>query len=144
MKELPDDRQIYVSSRLWHEILPKVDLTPFIFTLHEGIDLSKYGKGIRKFYFTFIIVKPNDKVNRPYAHFSRKNKEADIAVEISYEKAQAASEEELMKLMEAAYLQGIEQLKALPIKDGFDVDGFLEDVEKIFSRDGWYQRVQVA
>lgn len=144
MKELPDDRQIYISSRLWHEIQPKVDLTPFIFTLHNGIDLSKYGEGIRKFYFTFIIVRPDDEINHPYARFTRKNREADIAIEIPYAKAQKASEGELIKLMEEAYLKGIETLKALPLREGFDADRLERDVRAIFARDGWYEGVIMA
>ncbi len=144
MKELLDDRQIYISSRLWHEIYPKVDLTPFIFTLHEGIDLSKYGEGIKKFYFTFIIVKPDDKINLPYTHYSKNKEEVDIAIEIPYERAQKASEIELIQLMEEAYLRGIEQLKTLPVKGRFDVDRLKKDVEMIFSKDRWYEIAQVA
>jgi len=144
MKELLDDRQIYVSSRLWHEIQPKVDLTPFIFKLHEGIDLSKYGEGIKKFYFTFIIVRPDDKINLPYCHYSKNKKEVDIAIEIPYEKAQEASKVELIQLMEEAYLKGIEKLKTLSVKGRFDVDKLKKDVERIFSRDKWYEMAQVA
>lgn len=143
MKELPEDRQIYISSRLWHEIHPKVDLTPFIFTLHEAIDLSKYGKGIKKFYFTFIIVKPDDEINHPYTHFNKKDKEADIAIKISYQKALEASEVELIHLMEDAYLKGIEKLKTLQVKGLFDFDKLKKDVEVIFSRKKWYEAVQL-
>lgn len=144
MKELPNDRQIYISSRLWHEIHPKVDLTPFIFTLHEGIDLSKYGEGIRKFYFTFIIVKPNDIINRPYAHFNKKKREVDIAIKISYTKAEKASSSKLIRLMEDAFLQGIEKLKTLPLNAPFDVDQLQKDVKRIFSREGWFKRGTAA
>lgn len=140
MRNLPDERQIYVSSRLWHEIHPKVDLRPFIFGLHEGIDLSKYGEGLKKFYFTFIIVTPADKVNRPYTHYSRKEKAIDIAVAIPYEKAETATEEELIKMMEQAYLEGID-LIGTRIKRDFDVAAFRKDVEAIFAEDKWYERV---
>jgi|APTNR8051073442_1049403.scaffolds.fasta_scaffold08830_4 hypothetical protein len=144
MKALLDDRQIYVSSRLWHEIYPKVDLTPFIFILHEDIDLSKYGEGIKKFYFTFIIVRPDDKINLPYTHYSKNKKEVDIAIEIPYEKALEASKVELIQLMEEAYLKGIDKLKTLPVKERFDVDKFKKDVENIFSIDKWYEMAQFA
>ena len=42
MKSLPDERQIYISCRIWNEVYPKMDIAPFIFALHEGIDLKKY------------------------------------------------------------------------------------------------------
>lgn len=139
MRNLPDDRQIYVSSRLWHEIYSKVNLPPFIFALHEGIDLSKYGDGLKKFYFTFIIVTPADKVNQAYTHYDKKERSADIAIAIPYDQAEKASESELIKLMEQAYLQGIDQLHQLRLKGEFDICAFRKDVEAIFSVDNWYE-----
>ena len=140
MREIPEDRQIYISGRLWHEVYPKVNLTPFIYVLHDGIGLSKYGKGLKKFYFTFIVVKPHDEINVPYTRFDKELRAADIAVGIPYDLVESASEEETIGLMEKAYLEGIEKLGSLPIED-FDVDSLKEDVEEIFSRDGWYERV---
>ncbi len=140
MREIPEDRQIYISGRLWHEVYPKVNLTPFIYVLHDGIDLSKYGKGLKKFYFTFIVVKPHDEINVPYARFDKKDKAADIAEGIPYDFVEGASEKKTIKLMEKAYLEGVEKLGELPIK-GFDVGSLKEDVEEIFSRDGWYEAV---
>lgn len=140
MRNLPDERQIYVSSRLWHEIHPKVNLLPFIFGLHESIDLSKYGDALKKFYFTFIIVRPTDIVNQPYTHYSRKHKSIDIAVAIPYEEANLATGEEVIKLMEQAYLEGI-NLIGTRVKRDFDVAAFRKDVEAIFAEDNWYERV---
>jgi len=140
MREIPEDRQIYISGRLWHDVYPKVNLTPFIYTLHDGIDLSKYGNGLKKFYFTFIVVKPHDEINVPYARFDKKEKAADIAVGIPYSLVECASEKETIELMENAYLEGIEKLQSLPVKD-FDAAGLKKDVEMIFSRDKWYEGV---
>jgi len=140
MREIPEDRQVYISGRLWHEVYPKVNLTPFIYVLHDGIGLSKYGKGLKKFYFTFIVVKPHDEINVPYARFDNKEKAADIAVGIPYDLVECASEEETIGLMENAYLEGVGKLAELTIKD-FDAAGLKKDVEEIFSRDGWYEAV---
>ena len=139
MKALPDDRQIYISSRLWHEIYPKVNLLPFIVVLHDGIDLQKYGDGLQKFYFTFIIVIPEDKINTPYIHVSRKKKEVDLAIDIPYDQAENATKVELIKLMEAAYLRGIEKLRKITFKGAFDVDAFKQDVQAIFAQDNWFE-----
>ncbi|MBK9492023.1 MAG: hypothetical protein IPO07_26885 [Haliscomenobacter sp.] len=145
MKNLPDERQIYISGRLWHEIYPKMDIAPFIFALHEGIDLTKYDEGLKKLYFTFLVMPPDDKVLAPYQHYSAKKQEADISVRISYEQVVHATESEIVKLMEQAYLQGIEQLKGLcRIGTGFDVEGLKRDVEKIFEKEGWYEVVEAA
>ena len=141
MRELPDDRQIYVSSRLWHEIHPKVNLTPFIFGLHEGIDLAKYGDGLNKFYFTFLILLPDNELFPPGTYFDEEKQEAEIAVAIDYDDAFNASEEELIKMMEEAYLKGIELIDTLPLKSEFDTQSFKEDVEAIFSQDKWYELI---
>jgi hypothetical protein len=144
MKTIPEDRQIYISARLWHEIHQKVDLSPFIFALHEGIDLTRYGKAIKKFHFTFIIVKPDDEINRPASHFDQMEKVADISISIPYEQVLKASKTGLIKLMETAYLKGIEELDSFPLEDNFDVSRFKEDVSAIFSQDKWYETTITA
>ncbi|WP_353482743.1 hypothetical protein [Haliscomenobacter sp.] len=144
MSYLPDDRQIYVSGRLWHEIYPKVNLSPFIHALHEGIDLRKYGEGLHKFYFNFLIVLPKSKVLDSYKYYSRKHQEADISVRIPYNQMLNASEEEAIKLMEQAYLRGIDQLKTFSLKNTFDVDGLKKDVQAIFAKGKWYEMAVAA
>jgi hypothetical protein len=144
MSYLPDDRQIYVSARVWHEIYPKLNLSPFIHTLHEDIDLRKYGEGLQKFYFNFLVDLPKNKVLEPYKYYSRKNQEADISVRIPYNQMLSASEEEAIKLMENAYLRGIDQLKTFSLKNSFDVDGFKKDVEAIFAKEKWYEMAVAA
>ena len=145
MKNLPDERQIYISARLWYEIYPKMDIAPFIFALHEGIDLGKYGAGLKKFYFTFLVMPPDDKVLAPYQHYSTKKQEADISVRIPYEQVVNATEPALIVLMEQAYLQGIEQLKSYAaLMRNFDVEGLKRDVEKIFKTEGWYELAAAA
>lgn len=145
MKSIPDERQIYISGRLWHEIYPKMDIVPFIFALHEGIDLTKYGEGLKRLYFTFLVMPPEDQVLAPYQHYFAKKQEADISVRIPYEAVVNAATPELVKLMEEAYLQGIEQLKSYAaLVQRFDVEGLKRDVEKIFEKEGWYEMEEVA
>jgi hypothetical protein len=50
----------------------------------------------------------------------------------------SASEEEAIKLMENAYLRGIDQLKTFSLKNSFDVDGFKKDVQAIFAKEKLY------
>jgi hypothetical protein len=141
MKEIPEDRQIYISGRVWHEIMNKVNFTPFIYVLHDKLDLSAFGEGLTRFYFTFIIVKPDDQINVPYAHFNKNNKSADIAIAIPYHLYDEAPEKEAIELLEHAYLEGVDKLNELPIKD-FDVMGLKNTVELIFAQDNWYERVE--
>lgn len=140
MELLPDDRQIYVSARLWHEIQPKVDVAPFINALHNGIDLTKYGDALDKFYFTFLILLPNRKRFLPGTYYSRKKKSIEVAVAIDYERAFTATRPELFEMMEQAYLEGIDMISTR-IKTGIDLGQFKKDVEAIFAVDKWYDRV---
>lgn len=46
--------------------------------------------------------------------------------------------------MEAAYLNGIELIKTLPLKERFDVGEFKRDVEVVFGREEWYKGLLTA
>jgi len=140
MKLIPEDRQLYLSGRIWEEVQPKFNLAPFVYALHDAIDLAKYGNGIRKFYFTFLIVPADDIINRPAKqYFHAKKREAEISVEIPWLAFKNATETEAIKLMEAAYLNGIELIKTLPLKERFDVGQFKRDVDAVFGREEWYK-----
>lgn len=138
MQVIPDDKQIYVSGRIWHELYPKVDPGLFLRALYEGIDLQKYGEGIQKFYFTFLVQR--NAFFTPAKFYSRKKREADISIEIPYEEVVNATETETIQLMEAAYLKGIDQLATLKLVGDFDVKAFKKDVEAIFAKDKWYEQ----
>lgn len=142
-KHIPENRQIYVSARIWHEVLPKFDLSPFIYALHEEIDLKRYGTGLEKFYFSFIIMPEPEEINLPYHRFSPETKEADVAVAIPYDTAMSVDAAELVVLMEQAYLEGIAQLSRLNIRH-FDTDALKADVTALFEQEGWYEAALCA
>ena len=142
MKLNPEKQRIFVSGRIWHEVYPKVNVTPFIYALNDGIDLGKYGEGIQKFYFTFLVQKTD--FFKPAKFYSYKKKEADLSVEIPIEKVENASEEEAIKLMEEAYLEGIDKLAAIKSLADFDVEAFKKDVEAIFAKEKWYEIAEAA
>ena len=144
MKVIPNDRQIYVTARAWHEIWPKLQLQPFIFGIHEGIDLSKYGNSIIKFYFTFIVVQQDDNINLPYAVYDEKKQEVDLAIQIPYTAVLNATDSGVLKLMEHAYIEGIETLRTFELESPFDIDQFKKDVEAIFAQDKWHEKVMKA
>lgn len=143
METLEKNRSIYISARLWHEYQEKVNLTPFINAIEEHINLSNYGEGLHKFYFTFLVMNPNGYF-KPVKIFSKKKKEADISVEIPYEQIEAATKEEAIKLMEQAYLKGIDKLALIKNLTDFDVAAFKSDVEAIFSQEKWYEIAEAA
>ncbi len=143
MEAIQENNNIFISCRIWHEYQDKINLTPFINAIEDKITLASYGEGLQKFYFTFLVTKPND-FFVPVKIFSKKKKEADISVAIPYEKIEAATKEEAIKLMEEAYLQGIDKLAAIKSLADFDVAAFKKDVEAIFAKEKWYEIAEAA
>lgn len=137
--ELSDDHQIYISGRIWHELYPKVNPTPFLRAVRKDIDLATYGEGISKFYFTFIAEKPDDVLDFSGTYFDPETKEAEIAVAIDYDKALKASEPTLYQMMGDAYLEGIDMLSSLLLSSEFDVALFKKDVKALFDREEWWR-----
>jgi hypothetical protein len=135
---IPNDRHIYVSGRIWHELYPKVDPSPFLFKLYEEIDFESYGKGLDKFYFTFIVTRKENKLHQPGRYFSRKKRALEVAIRLPYDEVYQASQEETFRLLEAAFLAGIDQIGEVKLAEPFDYKAFKADVAKIFEDKDWY------
>jgi hypothetical protein len=133
---LPQDRQIYISGRIWHDILPKVDISPFLYALHDSINLSDFGKGLQRYYFSFILMPEGEQINLPYAHYDAERRIADVAVSVPYGDYEEKTTNRIL-MLENAYLQGIDRLAALNITE-FDVKAFYQNVKKVFAAEGWY------
>jgi hypothetical protein len=135
---IPDDISIYVSGRIWHEVYPKVDPSPFIFKLYEEIDFESYGKGLNKFYFTFIVTRKENKLHQPGRYFSRKKRALEVAIRLPYDEVYEASQAATFRMLEAAFLEGIDQIGEVKIAEPFDYKSFKADVAKIFEDENWY------
>lgn len=140
-----EKEQLHFSGRIWHELLPKVQPSLFRTVLREKIDLNKYGNGITKYYFTFIAMELTSNFEDwAGASYSNKDRRVEIAVELPYDKLVEASAEEAIKLMEQAYLQGIDLIGTLKLDAPFQYQAFKTDVEVIFSQDDWYVIEELA
>lgn len=135
---LPNDRHLYVSARIWHEASHKVRLAPFLYKLYEEIDFESYGKGLYKYYFTFIITRPQNKLHQPGRYFGRKRRALEVAIRLPYDEVFNASEPEIYRMLEAAYLEGIDEIGKVKLKEPFDHEAFKADVAKIFEDENWY------
>ena len=109
-----------------------------------GIDLSKYGDGLQKFYFTYLVLQPDNKLFGPGTYFSKKKRSAEVAVAIDYNTVLEASDLEVLQLMETAYLEGIDLIHTINLPAPFDIDAFKADVEAIFAQDKWHEKVMKA
>lgn len=140
MTAIPDDRQFYVSGRIWHEALPKFDVAPLALALHAGMDLRDYGPGLGRFYLTFIVMPPDDDLHAPYIHLDAPSREADVAVALPYAAFMEADEGGAAALMAAAYLEGAAQVRDAGVK-GFDADAFTRDLADLFAKEGLSPRL---
>lgn len=135
---LPSERHVYVSAKVWHEVYPKVDTAPFIYQLYESIDFPSYGDGLRKFYLTFIVTQPHNKKHQPGRYYSRKKRELEVAVRLPYEAVYQATEAETFRMLEAAFLEGIDHIGKVKLDAPFDHLAFKRDVAAIFEKADWY------
>lgn len=137
------DQQIFISGRIWHELYPKVDPGLFLKVLGQKIDLKKYGDGIVKFYFTFVVI---EKLTRNFSgwvgsDYFPKRASVDIGIRVPYEEIVAGDEATVIRLMEKALLEGIDTIAAHERKfvAPFDYKAFKADVEAIFAEENWYK-----
>ncbi|WP_367392983.1 hypothetical protein [Lewinella sp. LCG006] len=136
-----DNERIFISGRIWHELYPKVNPSLFLKVLRQKIDLQKYGAGIAKFYFTFVVVEnltPNFS-NWVGSDYYPKKASIDIGIRVPYEEVVAADKATVIKLMEDALLLGIDTIGEYKLSVPFDYKAFKADVAAIFSEEEWYK-----
>ena len=143
LQELDKEQQLFISGRIWHELYPKVRPSLFLKVLRQKIDLKKYGEGIAKFYFTFVVIEkltPNFSGWVGSDYFPKKAS-VDIGIRVPYEEVVVGDEATVIKLMEKALLEGIDTIAAHERKfiAPFDYKAFKADVEAIFAEENWYK-----
>jgi hypothetical protein len=143
LQELDKEQQLFISGRIWHELYPKVRPSLFLKVLRQKIDLKKYGEGVAKFYFTFVVIEkltPNFSGWVGSDYFPKKAS-VDIGIRVPYEEVVVGDEATVIKLMEKALLEGIDTIAAHEHKlvAPFDYKAFKADVAAIFAQEGWYE-----
>lgn len=137
-----DEQTVFISGRIWHELYPKADPGLFLDVLRRDIDLTKYGDGIAKFYFTFVIMEeltPNFSNWVGSDYYPRKNS-IDIGIRVPYQEVIDGDKRTVIKLMEKALLEGIDTIAEheQEFVAPFDYAVFKADVETIFENPDWY------
>lgn len=133
-----EKQQIHVSGRIAQELFPKVNPVLFCDVLRREISLSDYGDGIKKFFFTFVVMEPTA-LKFDGIHYDVKKRYLEVAVRAPYEEITEASQAETIRLMEKALLEGVDQIATLKLAAPFDHKAFKRDVQAIFAREGWYE-----
>ena len=131
-------QQIHVSGRIAQQVYPKANPVLFEEVLRQKIDLSKYGDGLSKYFFTFIVLE-NTVLEFEGSYFNTDDRTAEIAVRIPLDEVLEASQERTIRLMENAYLKGVDLIGTLDLGASFDHDAFKRDVKGIFENPDWYE-----
>lgn len=62
----------------------------------------------------------------------------EVAIRISYDEVLNATKSETFRILEEAFLQGIDQIAKVKLPDEFDHETFRADVARIFEDKDWY------
>ena len=135
--EAEEQEQLFLTGRISQKVYPKVWPTVFEDGLRPLIDLSKYGDGVRKFYFTFVALE-NEVLEFTGSHYDQKERVLEVALRIPLEELLEASQEETIRRMEQTYLEAIEQIGEIELAARFDHAAFEIDVKAAFAESNWY------
>ncbi|MEO0683642.1 MAG: hypothetical protein AAFY76_00995 [Cyanobacteria bacterium J06649_11] len=135
--EAEEQEQLFLTGRISQKVYPKVWPTVFEDGLRPLIDLSKYGDGIKKFYFTFIVLE-NEVLEFTGSHYDHEERVLEVAIRIPLEELLEASQEEIIRRMEQTYLEAIAQIGEIELATPFDHTAFKADVEVAFTESNWY------
>lgn len=137
-----NEQTLFISGRIWHELYPKADPGLFLEALRRDIDLSKYGEGIVKFYFTFVIMEElsSNFSNWVGSNYYPEKASIDIGIRVPYQEVVDGDQRTVIKLMEKALLEGIDTIAEheKEFVTAFDYKAFKADVEAIFQKTDWY------
>ena len=123
----------------WHEVSDKLDTQPIAEALNTSLHLSNYGSGVKRVYFTFVAVKPSNKLHENEVRFDKKSKTLELSLNLSYEHLDSADSATVLKMQAMLFLVSIDLWERFGIGD-FDRERFRVDVEKLFEEKGWMEK----
>ncbi|MEL6928781.1 MAG: hypothetical protein AAFO95_09110 [Cyanobacteria bacterium J06600_6] len=136
-QEAEEQEQLFVTGRISQEVYPEVWPAVFEDALRPVIDLAKYGEGVQKFYFTFIVLS-NTVLEFEGEHYDEEGQVVEIAIRIPLEELLGTTQEATIRCMEQKYLEAIDRIGEMEVGDSFDHLAFSADVEAVFAESDWY------
>lgn len=136
-QEAEEQEQLFVTGRISQEVYPEVWPAVFEDALRPVIDLAKYGEGVQKFYFTFIVLS-NTVLEFEVEHYNREDQVVEIAIRIPLEELLGATQEATIRRMEQTYLEAIDRIDEMELGTSFDHLAFSVDVKTVFAEPDWY------
>jgi len=140
---MPMKKEDFILTKLtWHEVSDKLDVQPIAKALNASLHLSDYGTGVKRVYFTFVAVKPSNKLHENEVNYDKKSKTLELSLNLSYEHLQSADPATTLRMMAMLFLVSIDLWEHFGIAD-FDRGRFKTDVEKVFEGKGWMEKARV-
>ncbi|MEN0005082.1 MAG: hypothetical protein AAF798_13105 [Bacteroidota bacterium] len=130
---------------LWHELGTQIihKIKSFETTFNDSLNLSEYSSTVTSILFFWIIDLSDDTIHEEQISFGRKNKDIFIMHKADYQSVKDADEHTVSVILAEAYLDGIQKIEGLKIKD-FDYTHFRNDVIQLFEGQGWLQLAKAS
>ena len=120
----------YVATEAIGMKLPVVELEGL---LNKSLALNNYGDGVQKLFFVFLAVPPEDAFHKPYVSYTEAEYHLEIAFGLPYQEVLDTDPNEIMQLMETAFLNAMKLCMKAKILN-FDWRKFYTDVENTFNQ----------
>lgn len=119
-----------LTSIVWHKVQDKVDVEPLEILLNKHLSLSNYGNSIKKVYFVFIAVRPENNLHKNRVEFHSDTGTLEVALKLIYEHIVNSSFEEVQRMMFSLFKRSIDLFDKLNPSD-FALERFRKDMEKL-------------
>lgn len=111
---------------IWHEVQNKINVEPLETLLNNHLNLSDYGSRIKKIYFVFIAVRPQNKLHENKLEFHSNSGRLEVALQLNYKDVVNSNKKEIQVMMTRLILGAVELYKGISKVD-FDWKKFKQD-----------------
>jgi hypothetical protein len=111
--------------------------------LNNSLRLDDFGDGIKKVFFAFIAVSPDNINHDEEISFKNANKRLLIRKKLPHDSFKNTSEIELKKLMVRTFFFSLQHVAFLNIEN-FRIKDFLQAAEDLFLKNGWLEKIEIA
>lgn len=131
-----DQEAFWFNSMATSETINLLDIQTLADLFNEQIDLSKYGTGLHRIYFTFQAIDPNTYQLENEINFDPELNYLHISLPLSYQHLLNASSETIREMIARLFLVAINLYDEAGVTN-FDQNGFKNEVARILEKEKW-------
>ena len=98
-------KEFELTSIAWHEVQDKVDVEPLEALLNGSLRLTDYGKVVKKIYFVFIAVRPENTNHQNEVRFNADTATLEVKLNLNYLHVVQGTTKEVQAMMAALFLR---------------------------------------